>query len=655
MKKILLLLCLSISIQLTAQNKFNSKSFSININDLKINSYSKDSTANALVIYEYGNSYFDDETFNLKTEIKRKIKIFNKSESDYTTKEIGIYISDNRAKRTKIENLKASTYNLVDGNIIETKLSEDQIFEVKEDKNHSTLKFTLPNLQDGSVITYSYTIDTPFIYKYHNWAFQEDIPVLYSEYNTSIFGNYNYNLILVGEKKLDINESFVKKNCFKSQGITTASCLISKYVMTDIPAFKEEDYMTSKNNYISKLKYELKEIHQLDGTVDKITKTWKDTDKEWKTNNDFGRQILKTNLGKDLLSDDIKSISDPLEKAKAIYSYVQGNYVWNDKYRIFSDVSLKNLIKNKTGNVSEINILLNTLLNQNNIKSKPVILSTRSNGFITKLIPIQYDYNYMVVEANVNGKSYLLDATSPYLSFGMIPFKCLNSYGRRIDFKNGSDWVDIKPGIKTSSQHLIKLKIDQEKDLLLGSIKSKYFGYHAYPKRKKYFSNSNYLKNLKDKYQNFVIDSFNVATTSKSENTFNESFNFIQPELNTIDGKIYLDPFVIKHLKKNPFNLQERTYPVDFGYKDSFIYAFEIDLEGKYNVIEKPKDITVKLPNNEASCVFISNVVNDKLILSFRVLFNKSIYQPNQYESLKKLMNYVVDVQTKTLIVLEKK
>ena len=50
--------------------------------------------------------------------------------------------------------------------------------------------------------------------------------------------------------------------------------------------------------------------------------------------------------------------------------------------------------------------------------------------------PVISDFNYLIVQATIDDKTYLLDATDNYLSFGEIPFRCLNSYGRLMDFKN---------------------------------------------------------------------------------------------------------------------------------------------------------------------------------------------------------------------------
>jgi hypothetical protein len=48
--------------------------------------------------------------------------------------------------------------------------------------------------------------------------------------------------------------------------------------MNDIPAFKEENYMLSKKNYISRLTFDLKSSTSYRGVVKNLTTTWEQAD-----------------------------------------------------------------------------------------------------------------------------------------------------------------------------------------------------------------------------------------------------------------------------------------------------------------------------------------------------------------------------------------
>ncbi len=625
--------------------------YRVNLSELKMKIYEKDSTANALVLYEYGNSYVEKQNFNLVTEEKHKIKILNREGFKNATITIYLYNTKNRSE--KVKDIVATTYNQTNGKVIKTKLNDKDIFREKYDDNRTLVKFTLPNIKEGSVITYSYKLISPFMFNYKSWSFQSDIPKLYSEYRASIPGNWEYNIKLVGTQKLFIDESVVKKNCLSANG-GYSHCSYSTYAMKDIPAFIKEDYMTSKLNYLARIEYELKTFKGFDGRINNYTKSWKTVDKEFKTDKDIGRQLSKSVNLEEFLSNNIINEVDDYKKADAIYKYVQENYTWDGEYRIFKDVSVKGLIKNKSGNVSSINILLHNLLKEANIETKPVLVSTRNNGFPTKIYPVITDFNYLIVQVIIDNKTYLLDATDRYLSFGEIPFRCLNSYGRLMDFKKGSEWIDINPKELSTIQYRLNLNLDENANIT-GKISSKTTGYHALNKRKKYFQNSDsYITNLEDKFPNTEIVNHDVVKGGKTSPQFIESYD-VEYSFDETGENIYLNPFFIKFFSENPFKLQERTYPIDFGYKDSFFYVLKLNFGDEYTLLEKPKDLNLALPNNTGSIIFSSIVENNYLQILFKINFKNSMYLPEYYPYLKGFMSKIVDIQTNSLVLLKKK
>lgn len=653
MKQTFLLLVIAISLSAFSQTAKKDPVFRVSLNDLKMKTHPKDSTANALVLYEYGNSYVDKNDFDLRTEEKHKIKLFNKEGFNNADVVIYLYRSNNRAFES-IDDILATTYNLEDGKVIKTQLDKKNIYKEKYNENITIVKFTMPNIKEGSVITYSYKIRSPYMRKYHGWEFQGEIPKLYSEYRTSIPGNWLYHIKLVGGQKLTTNTNELEKDCLKMNNGASAGCANSIYVMKDIPAFIEEDYMTTKSNYLARIEYELETFQGMDGTIKHYTKTWEDVDKELKTEKDIGRQLRKSIDIEELLSANIINETDPLKKAKSIYKYVQDSYTWNEEFKIFKDVSVKNLIKNKSGNVSSINILLHNLLRDSDIDVKPILLSTRMNGFATIIYPVFTDFNYLIVQATINEKTYLLDATDDFLSFGAIPFRCLNRYGRLIDFKNGSEWIDINPSSTSSIQYSLVLSFDEGQNLV-GKVNTRTTGYHALNSRKSYFPNPNeYINTLQNNSVDVNITNHSVKNSTKTSPKFSETYN-IKYNAESIAETIYLNPFLFPFFTENPFKLQERTYPIDFGYTDNYIYMLKLNLGDNYVISEKPENIQITLPNKSGNLGFSTTAIGNQVNLVFTLNFNEAIYPPEYYPYLKKFMSKVVDTQTNSLIVLKKK
>lgn len=654
MKKITFTLLLLSNVFLFSQSSFNSESYRVSLGDIETNTFEKDSTARALVIYEQGNSYVDQGDYNLKTEFYHKIKILKREGFDKANVTILLYKTDNN-RYEKVDDIIASTYNLVNGEVITSKLDKNNIYREKYDDNYTLVKFTLPNIKEGSVIMYSYKLSSPFMFKYKGWNFQDDIPKLYSDYKTSIPANWHYNVKLVGYKPLDINTSGVKRNCLEGGRGSSSDCSIYHYAMKDIPAFIEEEYMTHKSNYLARIEYELKTFQGFDGTVSDYTKTWKTVDKELKSEPSIGRQLSKSINEEDFLSSEIINEPNTQKRAEAIFKHVQENYTWNEEYDIFKDNAVKDLTKDKSSNVATINILLHNLLEACKIDVKPVLLSTRNNGFPTKIFPVISDFNYLIVQATIEGKTYLLDATDNYLSFGELPIRCLNSYGRLLDFKNGSEWIDIKPENLSTIQYNIHLKMDAENEEIAGSVEAKKTGYHALSARKSYYSNTeSYVKDLQDKFPNGEISNHEVTSKNRTSFDFHETYQMAY-NFEEAGGNIYLNPFYIKFFKDNPFKLQERTYPIDFGYEDTYLYMFNIDFGENYTVLEKPKDAILALPNKKGQIIFSTKLIKNSISILLKVEFKEAIYDPGYYPYLKEFMSKIIDIQNNSLILLKKK
>ena len=177
-------------------------------------------------------------------------------------------------------------------------------------------------------------------------------------------------------------------------------------------------------------------------------------------------------------------------------------------------------------------------------------------------------------------------------------------------------------------------------------------------KKKNYYPNpSEYLENFKDEQHNIDILEHKILSDGINDTQFEESFSIILNEDNIIEDKIYFNPFIYKFFSENPFKLQKRTYSIDFGYKDAYFYSFELDLKNKYEVLETPNDISLRLPNNSGNFIVSTQVSDDrnKLKLLLKISFNNTKYSADYYDSLKQFMGNIVNTQVNSLIVLKKK
>src|SRR5690606_14112810 len=218
--------------------------------ELDLKKYEAEPEASGVILYESGNYYAaSSTTYNavrLVKEIHRKIKVLNAKTFDYATVEIPFH-DGNRWSGEEVLDYKAVTHN----GSIKTFVPESAFYTTQNSKVEKALKFTFPNIKDGSILEYRYSIVSPYFYDLSGWEFQHELPTVYSYFQTALPDNFKYNQILYGNKKLDISTFFVKEKGFllptNSEHINLE---VRKYAMHNISSFTEEDYMLAKKNYI---------------------------------------------------------------------------------------------------------------------------------------------------------------------------------------------------------------------------------------------------------------------------------------------------------------------------------------------------------------------------------------------------------------------
>ena len=650
MKKVIFILILLLYNSSFAQknNVYNFGIISAKENDLTV--YDKDTTANAVVLFENGETDFKVNGANIiiSTKYYAKIKLFNKQGFNHATVEIPIY--NNKKRFEKVTNIKGYTHNSYQ----KTALDKNNIFTEKESENWSTVKFTMPNIQEESIIEYEYTLESPFKFNFTGWSFQSDIPSFYSRFYALIPGNYVYNRILLGSQRLSENHADVIRKCFSVPGSSgVADCEELTYVMTDIPAFIEEDYMTTKKNYISRIKFELSEFRGFNGLNQKFTKNWKDADKEFRTDQSIGKQLKKINYIQKQIPGDILNIDDDLIKAKKVFDFIKNHFTWNNKIKLFTDVNVKNAFDEKIGNSTEINIALINALNALGLNSNIVLLSTRNNGLPTKLYPVISDFNYAIAVVNINEVDYLLDATDKLLPFGMLPYKTLNSYGRVMNFKEDSYWINIEPQKNNQTRVAMNLKINDDGNFE-GQMHKSYDGYKALEKREEIntLAKEKYLSDIEDKDDKLIINSYENSNLDNTEEALTELFDItIESDLNK--NILIINPFINSKIAKNPFQLNERTYPIDFGYSRTFQFTLSLTIPENYKISSLPENVAFQLPNDGGNYVFSIEAKGNSINMISRYKIGKSYFATNEYHYLKEFYNQIIKTQN-SLITLEK-
>jgi hypothetical protein len=627
---------------------------SATLKELNMIRYLLDSSASAVVLNEFGEVYFNIEDGNMIFEYHKKVKVLKKEGLDEAN--FALFLGKNESRKEELISVEGITHYLENGKMKNSTLEKKAIF-YEQNPNYTQVKFTLPNVIVGSIVEVKYVISSPFIFNLHPWKFQSDIPKAQSEFWALIPGNYDYRASLQGFLKLGFNESELVRECYYF-GSAKADCGLLKFGMKDIPAFKEEEYMTAKSNYLSALNFELAEIKYFDGRVDKITKEWKDVEEELQNHQDFGVQIKKAkNLLEKEISPILLGVTDSLEKAKKIYNWIKEYYKWNDELSKYTENGTKKSFETKKGNVGDINLSLLGALQAADLSASAVILSTRANGLPNTLYPVLSDFNYVIIQLSIGKNSYLLDATDPYMPFGLLPERCLNGKGRLLAKKNSSD-IDLSPKGKEKSVTTLSLKLN-ENGTLQGSLQINALDYQALENRKRvmsYSSRAEYIKSLEKRWNAREIKNYQETSLQELEKPLVEKMDitFEAHDASNVN-QIYFNPFITGRWKSNPFKSTERIYPVDFGIPQEETIILTLEYPANFHLDEIPKNIALALPNKGGRFLFSFSNVGNKVTISYSLSLAKAIYNAAEYHYLKELIAQIVQLRQTDLVLVKNK
>jgi hypothetical protein len=647
----------------------------IPIEDLKMTRFEKDSSAVAVVLADYGESSIEynqtDGKFILNFERIQRIKILTKDGLEYANFTIPLYHSGGASE--KMSGLKAITYNLENGKEIETKMKNDGVFNEKFDNNIDFTKVTLPNVREGSIVEITYKINSDFLFNFQDWEFQRTIPVVLSEYRARIPEYFNYDKYMQGYIALTVNEqttvpasiSIVTKERSGGSGFSASKTTFSndkidykenrfRWVAQNVPAFKDEPYITSSSDYMSKINFELASTQFPNQPMKRYMGSWDDINKLFNDSEDFGKVVAGNGFLKKITEEITAGIEGPEQKVSAIVNYVKQNVLWDGKNRKYISQSLRKILDEKKGSSADINLLLASMLDKASIEVSLVLLSTRDHGFVREATPISSQFNYVICLAKIGDKSLLLDATEKLLPVGMLPERCLNGNGFIVSEK-GFQWVSLQSKTRSRIIANADLTLTASADLI-GKLQIDRSGYDALASRKKYFSKdeAEYVKDLIGT-RSWDISKTEIENTKEIHEPIKEKYELVVTEhIMTAGNVFYLNPLLLHKMDENPFKLEVREYPVDYSSPFERIFLCRINMPDGYQVDELPKPKVIALADNAGKYTYSvtqsGNVLN--VISNFQI--NKSIFAQTEYPYLREFYNQVVAKQAEQIVIKKK-
>jgi len=664
--RILILFLLFFSINLYSQNTELGKVTKL---ELEEKFYPSDSSAVAAILFTKGKVSFDlDGAFEMTTEVEVKIKIYKKEGYKWGNEQIPFYVGNSRAENVTFSN--AITYNLVNNEIQLTKAKAENQFTEERNNFFKIKKLTMPNVKEGSIIEYKYTIKTPYISNIRDWQFQKRIPVKYSQLTTDIPEYLFYNIHSKGPFVFNITKDKLSKFIsiaikrssreyqtssmlnFYNHKVDQISYLDNRtvYSLENIPPIRDELFVNNINNYASALEHEIAGIKFPNSTYETFLVTWDDIVSDINKSEYFGEQLNKINYFEEDLNSLLNGLGSSIEKAEAIFKFVQSRMNWNEYYGYYCDDGVKKAYQSKAGNYAEINLMLVSMMRHASLEANPVLVSTRSNGIT--IFPSRKAYNIVIASVLIDGNLILMDATSKDSSIEIIPIRDLNWFGRLVKKNETSELVDLMP--KNSSLDVVNFiaKIDNQ-GKVTGKVREQYLDYKALKFREDFSGQTNdfLIQNIERQYKGIEIEDYNLTNDKNSDDTIIEKYSINDiNSVESIGNKIYFSPLLHFVMLENPFKQETREYPVDFSFPFKDKHMISLTIPEGYQVETLPSNIAIAMDKKYGSFSYAISNENNQIQLMSVLEITTSIIPAEDYDILKEFFKLVIDKQNEKIV-----
>lgn len=650
--------CLFLILLLISNYSFSQKFLDppkLDIEDLKLTSYAKDPSEAAEVIYKTYHYYITDGELHL--DVISRVKIYKKDDAKkFLEEEIYTYIGRNHNEE-KITSLKVNTYNLENGKIATTTVDKNSKYKSKENKNYTVTKFAFENVRDGSVVEYKYSVISPFVYVIPKVMIEDVVPIRYCEYVFDTPKYYGYNINYKGSLKA-FKQEVAEKTLYGVESKTY------RFAYKDIAAYRDEKYVNNIDNYRTSIRAELNSTDfpisggtayqsGLSGGFKSYGMSWMDIRKQLYDDENFGDELKRTNLVKDILPQEIKAIKNSAERAANVLMFAQSKYSWNGEYSAFTDKGIKELINTRSGNSAEINLLLILLMRSADLEAEPVLLSTVGRGLLTAYSPSIATFNYVLALVDLDGKPTLYDATSKMTSPNLIRPEALNYFGY-VMTKTDAKAINIFCPGKSVTYLTVDAKLNPD-----GT-----FGGNFSDRDTQLFAMMNNEKHDKDKadYQKtyykekYKFPYSNIKTGVTEKGDFETSFDFDSDTfVDGIGGKLVFNPLLFLFNKSHEFDQsEERRSPIELYTGYDKIKKVTITLPDGYAFENVPKSKKIRTEDNAIQYVYKVTQAGNKLTVETTTTVEDPVYPKEYYPAFKQIFDNITKMEGQVVTAVKK-
>jgi len=440
--------------------------------------------------------------------------------------------------------------------------------------------FTLPAVEPGCVIEYSYTLDLRHAYSSH-WILSEQLFTKHARFSLKPYAG--------GYVPVTLRQSWQHLPP-GTQPITAADHSVSMEA-SNIPAFEVEDFMPPPNELKARVDFAYE-----------VSRPEKDPDSYWKHVGQVRDTQMETFIGKHKAIDEAVaqtvSPNDAAEvKLRKIYSRV--HQIRNTSFELRKteqeekrekeklNENVEDVLKRGYGSAWQLDWLFLAMVRAAGFEAYGCWVSSRAEYFFKPQLMQSGHLNEPAVLVKLNGQDAYLNPGSPFAPFGMLNWSETATAGWRME-KDGGSWV--KTALPQSSdsriEHVAKLRLTDSGNLE-GTVKVTYTGLEALHHRQEVRNADDAARKkfLEDRIRNQVPGTAEVELTNKPdwnnpETPLVAEYNLDLSNWASNAGKRTLIPAgLFTAVEKRLFEHANRVHPIYLEYP-----------------YEKDDDVTIELP-----------------------------------------------------------
>ena len=642
--------------------------------ELKLTECSFDKNADAILLLDLGQVFYQKEdpnafrtgNFLITTSYYQRYKVLTEKGTD----EADFKIRYNTTRKEDIFNIKAYCFNMENGQIIKTELKPTDRHTTQLSANVSEIAFSVPGVKKGSVFEVAYSRNQYLSSSLPSWQFTASIPSVKSSVTIGFVDALDYYI-----DKHILTKNFEEKSTPYYSGIyispTNESGRVElsgkavTYTTYNIPAYKEEEYVNSSLNYKTRIGFQLRAVGYplnfyantyKDQVNANIINSYAKLNEHIYGNPYFVGNIENEPIPKQLWQPLLNDKMNEEQKTEVIFDFIRSNLTETSHGGFWPESGNNKIWKNKTGSITEINILLINTLKRAGINAYPMLVSERSKGYINMLYPMAGQFQDVValVEIDNGKKKFVLDASDKYLAFGLAPPELLNTYGLVFNSKTETSWYAIYDQNIDNVNILINAVMDDNAKVTGQiSIASNNYTGSMYKMLKATGHENVISERLKKEIPNVTIESYS-DTLSGENNRFIQKLKFSAQLVADNDGNVYVSfPSIYGNLT-NPFASAERTSDVDFANLQKENIVLTLTIPDDYSIDSITKSIKLIMPDSSITFAYQADNNENKITLVQKSQYYRSFFKRQDYLSLYDFFQKYYDIRQRPVILKKK-